>query len=245
MAAPMTGTFGALSMALRVWLCRSAAIWSVFRGHMKFCTNSPVPLVPSCPAVLPLLLPGGVRLLRDFLSPEEEGSLLKELERPLAKGRYQDGHWDQAIHGFREIEKAHWTGQNTQILQRVRDVAFPSGVSQLPLVHVLDLKADGYIKPHIDSIKFCGSTIAGLSLLSSSVMRLMSEQNKEHWADLLLERRSLYIISGRARYEFTHEILKDEDSTFNGQRVPRGRRIAVICRNLPEAVVGDSVFPSS
>ncbi|XP_078541838.1 alpha-ketoglutarate-dependent dioxygenase alkB homolog 7, mitochondrial [Lissotriton helveticus] len=239
MAAPMAGT-----LAFRVRLCRTSVMRPGLRGHLKYCTNSSVPLAPSCPAILPLLLPGGVQLFRDFLSPEEEGSLLAELERPLSKGRYQDGHWDQAIHGFREIEKAHWTEQNTQILQRVRDVAFSSSVPQLSLVHVLDLKADGYIKPHIDSVKFCGSTIAGLSLLSSSIMRLMSEQNKDHWADLLLERRSLYILSGRARYEFTHEILPDEQSVFKGQRVPRERRIAVICRNLPEAELGDGVIPA-
>lgn len=37
----------------------------------------------------------------------------------------------------------------------------------------------------------------------------------------------------QARYNFTHEILKDEESVFNGQKVLRQRRISVICRNLP------------
>lgn len=37
----------------------------------------------------------------------------------------------------------------------------------------------------------------------------------------------------QARYKFTHEILKDAESIFSGQRVPRHRRISVICRNLP------------
>lgn len=37
----------------------------------------------------------------------------------------------------------------------------------------------------------------------------------------------------QARYNFTHEILKDEESVFDGQRVPRLRRISVMCRNLP------------
>lgn len=39
------------------------------------------------------------------------------------------------------------------ILDRVRKEAFPEGKSQLKHVHVLDLSADGYIKPHIDSVK--------------------------------------------------------------------------------------------
>jgi len=36
-----------------------------------------------------------------------------------------------------------------------------------------------------------------------------------------------------ARYDFTHEVLKEEDSVFNGTIIPRDRRISVICRNEP------------
>lgn len=38
---------------------------------------------------------------------------------------------------------------------------------------------------------------------------------------------------GAARYEFTHEILPDEESFFGELRVPRGRRVALIFRNDP------------
>jgi hypothetical protein len=62
-------------------------------------------------------------------------------------------HFLQAIHGYRETERLHWNPQNTGILQRVRDVAFPPGTPQLSLVHVLDLAVDGVIKPHIDSVR--------------------------------------------------------------------------------------------
>ncbi|XP_069460506.1 alpha-ketoglutarate-dependent dioxygenase alkB homolog 7, mitochondrial [Ambystoma mexicanum] len=231
MAAPVVATSGVLCRALRAGFCRPHGARLLRQAARCLSPGTPAPRAPTGP---PAPLPEGLRLLRGFLTPQEEQALLLEVEGALKRVRYEGGHWDQAIHGFREIEKSQWTEQNAKILQRVRDVAFPPGVPQLSLVHVLDLKADGYIKPHIDSVKFCGSTIAGLSLLSSSVMRLVSEQNKDDWADLLLERRSLYILGGRARYEFTHEILKDEDSVYNGERVPRERRISVICRNLPD-----------
>lgn len=39
------------------------------------------------------------------------------------------------------------------VFDKVRLAAFPDGKPQLQHVHVLDLSADGYIKPHIDSIK--------------------------------------------------------------------------------------------
>jgi len=53
------------------------------------------------------------------------------------------------------------------------------------------------------------------------------------YADILLPRRSLYIMSHTARYKFTHEILAKEHSQFQGALVPRTRRISIICRNEP------------
>ncbi|KAF3700303.1 Alpha-ketoglutarate-dependent dioxygenase alkB -like protein 7, mitochondrial [Channa argus] len=168
-----------------------------------------------------------------FITEEEEGALLRELEPGLRKKRYKFDHWDDAIHGYRETERVSWGAPCEEILQRVRSLAFPEGSPLLGPVHVLDLDKTGYIKPHIDSVKFCGSTIAGLCLLSDSIMRLVKEDCSKEWLDLLLPRRSLYILRDEARYNFTHEILKDEESVFNGQKVPRHRRISVICRNLP------------
>nr|XP_033779745.1 afadin- and alpha-actinin-binding protein-like isoform X2 [Geotrypetes seraphini] len=182
----------------------------------------------------------GYYFLEEQRRLQEDRGMLEQQKRTLQMERWNFteaairlGY--EAIHGFRETEKLRWTKESSQILQRVRNAAFPPGVPQLSLVHVLDLEKSGYIKPHIDSVKFCGSTIAGLCLLSSSVMRLVSEENQEDWADLLLERRCLYILRGTARYKFTHQILRDEDSFFNGQKVSRDRRISVICRNLPDS----------
>nr|XP_019958371.1 PREDICTED: alpha-ketoglutarate-dependent dioxygenase alkB homolog 7, mitochondrial [Paralichthys olivaceus] len=169
-----------------------------------------------------------------FITEDEEGALLRELEPELRKKRYEFNHWDDAIHGYRETERERWGEACEKVLSRVRSVAFSEACSLLGPMHVLDLDKTGYIKPHVDSVKFCGSTIAGLSLLSDSIMRLVREDAKGHWLDLLLPRRSLYILRDQARYDFTHEILKDDESVFNGERVPRQRRISVICRNLPD-----------
>jgi hypothetical protein len=38
-------------------------------------------------------------------------------------------------------------------MKRVRELAFPPGVSQLVNVHILDLAKDGFIKPHVDSVR--------------------------------------------------------------------------------------------
>ena len=118
----------------------------------------------------------------------------------------------------------------------------------------------------LDKQKFCGDTITGLSLLSDAVMRLALEKDPNQYVDVLLKRRSLYIMRwvweqcslrplrgatitkivwhcglflsssssrGDARYLFTHAVLEDKASYFNGQHIPRDRRISVICRNEP------------
>lgn len=169
----------------------------------------------------------------DFVSEEEERSLLDEVEPHLKRLKYEENHWDDAILGYRETERKNWTQKNKGILERVKQLAFSPDASLLPYVHVLDLKASGVIKPHVDSVKFCGSTIAGICLLSSAVMRLVNEREKSLYADVLLSRRSLYIMRDRARYDYTHEVLGEESSKFKGAVVPRERRIAVIMRNEP------------
>ncbi|XP_071453829.1 alpha-ketoglutarate-dependent dioxygenase alkB homolog 7, mitochondrial [Hetaerina americana] len=172
-------------------------------------------------------------VVNNFVTDGEEKSLMEELTPVLKKMHYEFDHWDDAIHGYRETERLNWNPNNMKIIDRVRKIAFPSETSHIPLVHVLDLAEKGFIKPHIDSVRFCGDIIAGLSLLSSSIMRLVHENEKSKYVDVLLQRRSLYIMTGTARYDFTHELLDKERSIFKNDRVERGRRLSIICRNAP------------
>ena len=61
-------------------------------------------------------------------------------------------------------------------MDRLRNFVFTPGSSILKHVHVLDLAEGGRIKPHVDSVKFCGDTITGICLLSDAVMRLVQVQ---------------------------------------------------------------------
>lgn len=71
-------------------------------------------------------------------------------------------------------------------------------------------------------------------MLTDSVMRLVHEKQNTLYADVLLKQRSLYIMKGSARYDYKHEILKNEDSYFKGEKIEKNRRISVICRNEPK-----------
>lgn len=41
--------------------------------------------------------------------------------------------------------------------------------------------------------------------------------------------------SGAARYKYNHAILSDKESFFEQKKVPRGRRISIICRCEPNS----------
>ncbi|XP_074104339.1 alpha-ketoglutarate-dependent dioxygenase alkB homolog 7, mitochondrial isoform X2 [Cotesia typhae] len=176
-----------------------------------------------------------MRIFQNFISPEEEDSLFREVEPYMKRLRYEFSHWDDAIHGYRETERAKWNEENSKIIERVKAMAFPPGMPELGLVHVLDLAAEGKIKPHVDSVRFCGDIIAGISLLSDCVMRLTQVGNeKECRHDFFLPRRSLYIMSGVARHKYNHEVLGPEESIFNDKKINKTRRISIICRSAPD-----------
>lgn len=172
-------------------------------------------------------------VMYNFINEKEEELLVNEVQRKLKKMRYEYDHWDNAIHGYREYEEKNWSNSSESIIERVRSTVFPIGASQMALVHVLDLDKDGHIKAHIDSVKFCGDTIAGLSLLSPCVMQLVNDKNSSLSAKCLLPQRSLYIMKKAARYEFSHEVLKNDLSIFKGDKIEKSRRISIICRSEP------------
>ena len=170
----------------------------------------------------------GFSLSEDFISQHEEQAIVTEVNPTLLRRKYNKGHWDNAIVLFRETEKSEWNEENYKIMKRFEEHVFGIKESYLPATHVLDLSEDGYIKPHIDSVKFCGPLVSGLSLLSDSVMRLRLDE--ENYADVFIPRLSVYIMSKEIRYQYTHEILANP-ATIHDQNIHRTRRITVMKRS--------------
>ncbi|CAF3843435.1 unnamed protein product, partial [Rotaria sordida] len=135
-----------------------------------------------------------LQIFDNYLTDNENNNFLKEIDGYMKRKRYEYSHWDNAIHGYRESERSEWTPENQQVLSHIRQLAFDDPTQTLVHVHVLDIAKDGYIKPHIDAIRYCGTTIAGLSLLSSCVMRFVHKDDKTLSIDVLLKPKSLYII---------------------------------------------------
>ena len=89
----------------------------------------------------------------------------------------------QAIEGYRETEKSHWSAEASPIISRLREAAAGAvqgrRLAALPEVHVLDLAKEGYIRPHIDSVKVatqksCKATVFGYQCLLPSLSLSLS-----------------------------------------------------------------------
>uniref|UniRef100_A0A0R3RRN8 2OG-FeII_Oxy_2 domain-containing protein n=1 Tax=Elaeophora elaphi TaxID=1147741 RepID=A0A0R3RRN8_9BILA len=185
-------------------------------------------------------------VIPNFVTEQEEASLLDEVNPHMKRMRYEKSHWDDAIHLYREREQLKWKKENETILNRMRKYSFKEGDKQLLFVHILDLHEDGVIKPHIDSVRYCGDVITGLSLLSDAVMRLRHKDQKDQLiVDLFLQRRSLYRMGEFSRYEFYHEVLGKTESRFMGKPVPRSRRISIVCRDLPRNIQQSKLHTTS
>jgi alkylated DNA repair protein alkB family protein 7 len=191
-----------------------------------------------------------VHVIENAISITEESSLLAEIEPIFKRKRYQRNHWDQVIVGYKEIELPIWNiNANNETVVKIRDlISKVCAVEKewLP-VHVLELEKDGYITPHVDSVKFSGGLVCGVSLLSPAVMVLRPDDGAvvndneicaENYAELFLPRRSLYILSGVARYGYTHSIERgygsmtlDELNRKFGLNFQRDRRVSLIFRD--------------
>lgn len=85
------------------------------------------------------------------------------------------------------------------------------------------------IAAHVDHIKHFGDVVASLSLGCAYTM-LFAYQKQE--IEVRLPIGSLVVLSGDARYKWTHSIAKRKTDVVQGARVKRGRRVSVTFRFL-------------
>ncbi|KAF6770837.1 putative alpha-ketoglutarate-dependent dioxygenase alkb protein 7 mitochondrial [Paragonimus kellicotti] len=140
---------------------------------------------------------------------------------------YSHPHPHKAITHYRETERKNWRTINRSVIERLKEFtaqtelpapASCASVDQvvLPHIHILDLAENGEIKPHVDSVRFCGGSVVVISLLSDSVLRMsvppveelvalpedqsdlrsVSLPGPDSWIDIRIPRRSVYVMRG-------------------------------------------------
>lgn len=84
---------------------------------------------------------------------------------------------------------------------------------------------------HVDCEPCFGDTILSLSLGSACVMDF-ADSRSDARASLLLERGSLLVLQGEARYRWKHGIARRKTDGYAGQLIRRDRRISLTFRNV-------------
>jgi alkylated DNA repair dioxygenase AlkB len=92
---------------------------------------------------------------------------------------------------------------------------------------------------HFDYSPF-DRTVASISLLSPCVMDFRQPTAGEQHS-LLLERRSLLVLSDQARYEWQHGIARRKNDRWHGVLIPRARRLSITFRLAKSSATGESI----
>ncbi len=87
------------------------------------------------------------------------------------------------------------------------------------------------ISAHVDCVPCFGDVIVSVSLLSQCEM-LLRERVSGEKRSIRLEPRSALLLTGPARFEWTHEIPARKSDPINGARVARSRRLSLTFRTV-------------
>jgi alkylated DNA repair dioxygenase AlkB len=140
--------------------------------------------------------------------------------------------------GYRIGELPPWAGDLAVRLWR--DGLLPNVPDQMV---ANDYRPGSGIFAHVDQAAF-GNTIASVSLGSTCVMQF-SNTEVERMEELLLEPRSVLILSGEARWAWKHEIPARAVDMWRTQERPRSRRVSLTFRVMPRSSEDDKHAESS
>lgn len=178
----------------------------------------------------------GLTYIPDFISDQQQDSLLSQIDRQTwltdLKRRVQH-------YGYKYDYKVRTVGNDAHlgslpdwlfsICQKLQDDRiFPSTPDQVIVNEYLPGQG---ISAHIDCVPCFADTIASLSLGSSCIMDFINLKTGEK-KSIVLEERSLIILSGPARYEWQHAIPARKSDIINGIKTERTRRVSLTFRNI-------------
>ncbi len=175
------------------------------------------------------MLPQGSRLIRDFITLQEESALLKKLQNES----WYDALSRKVIHYGTQYR--YFANEPTRDVAQIPEWIPPLIVGDKSMNNFFNqiiinayLPGEG-IGSHVDDVKQFGDTIATLSLGSTCVMDMTHKQNK---TAIFLPRRSLLILEGEARYQWSHGIAKRKKDLVPGSqhKITRTKRVSITYR---------------
>ncbi|MBL4539350.1 MAG: alpha-ketoglutarate-dependent dioxygenase AlkB [Oceanicaulis sp.] len=181
-------------------------------------------------------LPPGARLIDDFIDQIEAQNLLAAIDaeawRSDLKRRVQHYGW---VYDYRAraVSSDMDLGPLPRWLAEVADhVGRDGGFGATPDQVIVNEYLPGQgISAHVDCEPCFGPVIASLSLSGSAEMTLRKRSTGERHS-VILEPANLLILSGEARYNWTHDIPARKSDVIKGVRQPRTRRVSLTFRTV-------------
>jgi alkylated DNA repair dioxygenase AlkB len=170
----------------------------------------------------------GLRYLREYISSAEERQLVAAIDREPWNTKWQRRRQPYGGGYGTNDDAPPIPDWGRHLAERM----LADGLTPTPFDHLLvnEYVPGQGIASHRDYAPY-GRTVASLSLLAPCVMdfRERSSGRKEH---LLLEPRSVLVLSDQARYHWEHGIAPRKRDVWHGIPFERSRRLSVTFRFL-------------
>ena len=185
----------------------------------------------------------GLRIVRNFITAAEEKALLEQIDhstwnRELAR---RTQHYGQRYsYADRQLYLApplpEWL---SPVLERIHEKVdeFPRTAAAATMQVIVNEYEPGQgIADHTDHVGLFGPTVVSLSLSSATTMDFGTKGRADK-ISVRLQPRDLLVLTGDARYRWTHGIrprIVDTVETSGGERrrLRRGRRVSITFRTI-------------
>lgn len=170
----------------------------------------------------------GLKILENFIPNEMHDSFVRIMQKGIPEEN--QGHYDGYDFPDNDAFDAVFYPLIQLTFRKIKELnLFNNEKKTLKLgCTLVGYKKDGYISRHIDSSLLCkGDSVVVLSFNSPIVINFYSEKGDQKHHKILIPHKSLYFMSGEARYNWSHEILSHEN-TYKGKPIKRTNRYAIL-----------------
>lgn len=178
----------------------------------------------------------GLSHVQGYISHPEHDALLERITEGLwltAMKRRVQHYGYQYDYKAHQINLAMRVGALPGWLQQLAErLQIDRHISTIPDQVIINEYLPGQgITDHVDCEPCFDDTVISLSLGSGCLMNLTRKVDK-YRIPIWLEPRSILILKGEARYEWTHGIPARKADEVNGQRIERATRVSLTFRKV-------------
>jgi len=190
----------------------------------------------------------GLKYIDNYISQDEHNVMVSNIDKMpwLSDLKRRVQHYGfKYDYKKRSIDYSMYLGPFPEWLAALSDrLYFEKLIEYIPDQVIVNEYLPGQgIANHIDCEPCFSDTIISLSLLSSCVMDISNKNAPQDKIEVLLQPRSLIVLSRDARYQWSHGIPSRMTDKFEGLKIIRDRRISltfrkVILQNANAAIPG-------